>query len=512
MPDTPFATDPPAAAPCRHDGALSPDEVSSLTGGLFMSRLPGPLVDAILARVRVWRVPSGEQILRIGQPVEHWLGLASGSALVFMSPPHQAELQCTNWAKTGVWFNLYNPAALTVSDVEVRAEGPTTVAALHADDFALLCARFPELSRQLAVANAGNLRRTMQAVMAKQRATLRQRQLFWLVEMARGQAAAHPPCNHPLLKQSQDALARAHGVSRQAWCEGMKAIEDEGLIRRVDGELTLPDPAALEEALAVENRFVEAPFSVHQRPEAQVRAQGHPSGGASAAQTLRTSELSRVCRGHWFRSLTPSLQQRTLEVSEVRRLAAGETLLRAGEWPLGCWLVIGGAIRLDNPHAQAPHRTIALLPPGAWHSHHDLVYGSPNDFDAVALLPTTLMWMAAGDFEVLFQQDLDYRVAVARLLALEHSQAVRYANCFFWPIETRVGIWLQMMHRYFNMESGAGRVIAASFALEDVAQWLGTTRQAVSRQLKALEADGVIQREQGELVLLQPHRLPQLIS
>jgi CRP/FNR family transcriptional regulator, cyclic AMP receptor protein len=512
MPDTLAAFESIPTAPCRHDGALSTEEWQALAAGMFMSRLPAALVDAILARVRVWRLSSGEPILRIGQPVEHWLGLAAGSALVFTKVPHDAELQCTNWVPTSVWLNLYNPCALTVSDVEVRAEGTTTVVALHADDLALLCQRFPELSRELATANAGNLRRAMQVVMATQRASVKQRQLFWLLEQAREPESLNDGRGHQtMLRLSHEALARWHGVSRQAWCEGMKHLEEEGLVRRVGSSLVVPDRSALERAIQAETVLVEEPYKTLRRPEAFHGVQSVPAPCVSALHTLRASEFNRVCRGRWFRSLPPELRARVLELSGVRRIAAGEVVLRAGDWPQGCWLLVDGVIQLDNPHAQEPHRTIALLPPGAWHSHQDLVYGSANDVDAVALQASTLLWMPADDFHRLFNDSLDYRLAVTRLLALQQSQAGRYAVSFLWPIEVRVGIWLQMMHSYFDMTSGAGRSIAASFSMEAVAQWLGTTRQAVSRQLRMLESDGVIRRSRTEIELLQPQRLPQLI-
>jgi CRP-like cAMP-binding protein len=119
--------------------------------------------------------------------------------------------------------------------------------------------------------------------------------------------------------------------------------------------------------------------------------------------------------------------------------------------------------------------------------------------------------MPAAAFDSLFRQSLDYRLALVRMLALQWSQATRYAFSLDWPIDFRIGGWLQLMHRYFNLESGAGPNIAASFVLEDVAQWLGTTRQAVSRQLKALEAQGVIRRTRRQLEVLQPGRLPQIV-
>jgi len=543
MPDTdslatraPIETEP--ARPCRHDGesttgrsqvdspprgagdaerrpggTLSPAERDALTApGGFLARLPPPLIDAILARLRVWRLASGEPILRIGQPVEHWLGIASGSALVFMDLPHQPDLQCTNWAPAGVWVNLYNPLALAVSTVELRAEGPTAVAALQADDLALLCQRFPELSREMATANAGNLRRAMQVAMAAQRASLKQRQLFWLLEQTREPQVAGDGSTHVPLQLSQDALARWHGVSRQAWCDGMKALEAEGLVRRCGANVVVDDLAALEAATDAETLAVEAPYMSPQRPPSRPRSNAAGFAGPPAMQALRTSEFNRISRGRWFASLAPALRQRILELSQVRRLAAGEPVLEANEWPEGCWLVIDGAIRLDNPHATPPYRTMALLPPGAWHSHHDLVYDSPNVFDAVALHPTTLLWMPAEHFDALFRESLDYRLALIRLLALEQSQAARYACSFSWSIEMRVGTWLQMMHRYFNLESGAGPNIAAAFVLEDIAQWLGTTRQAVSRQLKALETQGVICRSRDRLNVLQPDRLPRLLA
>ena len=100
---------------------------------------------------------------------------------------------------------------------------------------------------------------------------------------------------------------------------------------------------------------------------------------------------------------------------------------------------------------------------------------------------------------------------LTRLLALLQSQAAPYASSFFWPIETRVGIWLHLMHFYFDMQAGQGKSIAASFTLDDVAQWLGTTRQAVSRQFRLLEQQGVIRRGRGEFEVLKPEELPRLL-
>jgi len=499
--------------PHRHDGPLSAAEREMLAGGRFMSLLPPALVDAILARARVWRLAAGETLQRIGQPTEHWFGIAEGLVLVYMDLPNEPELQSMVWALAGVWINLYNPLTQAVSDVDLRADGPTTVAALHADDLMLLCQRFPELSREMAAANAGNLRRTLQVAMAGQHASLRQRQLLWLLEQTHKPRPAGAP--QPLtMRLTHDALARSHGVSRQAWCDGMRALENEGLIRRSGGSLIIGDRAALQAAMDAETRAVDAPYMMPKRPPSPLSPPGAPAAwrtGPSAAQALRTSELARVQRGRWFASLAPSLAQRILDVSVVRRMAAGEQLLQANEGPEGCWLVIDGAIRLDNPHAAPPYRTFALLPPGAWHSHQDLVHDSPSVFDAVALHPTTLLWMPAAAFNSLFQESVDYRLALNRLLALEWSQAARFGFSLSWPVETRIGVWLHMMHRYFNLESGAGPNIAASFVLEDIAHWLGTTRQAVSRQFKALEAQGVIRRSRHRLEVLLPGQLPRLL-
>jgi len=511
LPPMPHADALAASAPPthRHDGPLTSAEREALVGGAFMSRLPAPLVDALLARAGVWRLSQGDTLLRMGQPIEHWFGIASGLAQVFMEQPHHTELQALVWSPPGVWLNLYNPLTRSVSDVELRAQVPTTVAAVSAGDLQALCQRFPELPREMAIANAGNLRRAFQMMMAWQHASLKQRQLFWLQEQTRTPPQPDAPGYH-VLDLTHESLARSHGVSRQAWCDGMKLLESEGLIRREGNRLFIADTAALQAAMDAEARAVEAPYMAPQRPPSRPRpAQATPTG-PSAAHALRTSEMGRVRCGRWYASLPLALQQRILELSQVRRLDAGVQVLHANEWPDGCWLVIDGAIRMDNPRAKTPLRTIALLPPGAWHSHHDLVHDSPSVFDATTLHPTTLLWMPAAAFDELYRESLDYRLAIVRMLALQWSQATRYAFSLDWPIDFRIGGWLHMMHRYFNLESGAGPNIAASFVLEDVAQWLGTTRQAVSRHFKTLEAEGVIRRSRHSLEVLRPDLLPRL--
>jgi len=495
----------PVPSPGRHDGPLSAQERDALARGGFMSRLPAPLVDAILARVRVRRFAAGERILRVGQSVDDWLGFAAGGAQVFMQRPGAADLQCTNWVAPGAWFNLYNPLAVQRSDVEVRAEGETTVASVNADDLAVLCARFPEFTRELAVANALNLRRALQAVAASQHATLSQRQLLWLVECVRHVTPQHVDGQLLLPASfSQDALAQAHGVTRQAWSEGLKLLEHEGLIRRVAKGLLVPDIAGLETAMTAEVRGIEAPYAAQRHPEKPAVM----PPGLSAARALRAAELAGVQAGRWFARLPAPLQQDILERGVVRRLAAGESLMRAGDRPAACWLVVEGAILLDSSTGPAARCPVALLPPGSWYGHHDLVYDSSNLFDAVAFVPTTLVGLPAMDFHALFDQYLDFRLMLVRLLADQQSRATQQAVSFDWPIETRIGVWLWKMHRGFDLASATGPRLAARFTLQDIAQWLGTTRQAVSRQLKVLEDQGIVRRGRDFLEVTRPRQLP----
>jgi CRP/FNR family cyclic AMP-dependent transcriptional regulator len=495
----------PVPHPSRHDGPLSAQERDALARGSFMSRLPAPLVDAILARVRVRRVAPGERILRLDQDVDEWMGIASGGAQVFMRRPGTAELQCTNWVATGVWINLYNPLAVRRSDVEVRAEGETTIAAVHAGDLPVLCARFPEFSRSLAIANALNLRRAMQGVAASQHATLRQLQLLWLIELVRHVTPEYVD-GQPLLPKrfSQVTLAQAHGVSTQAWSEGLKTLEQEGLIRRLAKGLLVPDMAKLEAAMTAEMRAVEAPYASHRAPEEQaVMPAGH-----NAAHALRASELASALAGRWLADLPAPLRQEFLERSVVRRLAAGESLMSAGERPVACWLLLDGAILLDSSTEPGARCPVALLPPGSWYGHQDLIYGSPSLFNAFAFAPSTLIGLPANDFHALFDRCLDFRLMLVRLLAKQQSGATQQAVSFDWPIETRVGVWLWQMHQHFDLAGGPGPGLAARFTLEDIAQWLGTTRQAVSRQFRLLQEQGVIRRTSAQLSVLKPDLLP----
>lgn len=499
---------PPPAHPSRHDGALSAEERQVLSAGAFLSRLPVPLVDAILARVRVWRLVNGEPILRRGEPVQHWIGIAGGSGLVLMPVPHLETPQCTNWVPPGVWLNLFNPLALPVSDVDVQAHGDTVVAALDSQDLELLCHRFPEFSRELVIANAGNFRRTLQVMMASQRATLRQKQLYWLVETLQGGLCTGSAS--ATLRMSHDALARWHGVSRQAWSESMKALEQEGLVQRMadgslSGDLARLNAAMQESAPAA----VEPPYATHRAAWPPAWPEGAPTG-RPALLALRTAEQERVRRNSWFKHLPEPLQQQILESSLVQRYERGDTMLQANQCPPGAWLVVDGAIRLDNPMAPSAPRTIALLPPGAWYAFQDIAYRSPTAFDGAALEATTLLWLPAEAFDRLFSESLDFRRALVRLLALQQSHAARCFAMYFWPVDTRVQLWLDMMHRYFDLTSERGPEIAGAFTLEDVAQWLGTTRQVVSRELRLLEQRGVIRRTRERLEVLDPSPLPRL--
>jgi CRP-like cAMP-binding protein len=345
----------------------------------------------------------------------------------------------------------------------------------------------------------------MQAVAASQHATLRQRQLLWLIEIVRHVTPQYVD-GHLLLPKrfSQVALAQAYGVSTQAWSEGLKTLEREGLIRRHAKGLLVPDIARLEAAMTAETRAVEAPYAAHRAPEEQaVMPAGH-----SAARALRASELASVQASRWLADLPAPLRQELVERSVVRRLAAGESLMSAGQRPEACWLLLDGAILLDSGTAPGTRCPVAMLSNGSWYGHQDLIYGSPSLFNAFAFVPSTLMGLPANDFHALFDRCLDFRLMLVRLLAKQQISATQQAVSFDWPIETRVGFWLWKMHRAFDLASGTGPRVAARFTLEDIAQWLGTTRQAVSRQLKVLEDQGIVRRGRDFLEVTRPQQLP----
>ena len=211
-------------------------------------------------------------------------------------------------------------------------------------------------------------------------------------------------------------------------------------------------------------------------------------------------------------ALSESERVELARIGQSRRVRRGETLFAAGEDSSACATLVSGALKIASVGDDGTERILGLIHPAGFVGE---MFAAIAHHDVVALVDSELC---------LFERS-DYEAAVDRFPALGKALLRRSAEDLF---DARALVELQ------TRRDSKGRVAAFLLAMAraashspcdpaekfdlpmsraEVAGLLGLTIETVSRQVTALERDGVIVRDgQRGIGIADPARLAALAS
>ncbi len=217
----------------------------------------------------------------------------------------------------------------------------------------------------------------------------------------------------------------------------------------------------------------------------------------------------QLLHGHWFRQLSPALQERLLAAARARALAAGECLFQRGDAPCGLYAVLSGAIRIGAVSAEGKEALLTLVEPPHWFGEICLFDGQPRTHDAFAEGATRLLLVPQAALLSL----LDAEPVYWREFALLMSHKLRLA---FVALEQQSlkGAAPRLAFRLLQIADGYGEVDGARRVLqlsqEQLALMLSLSRQTTNQILKALQQEGALRLSYGEIEILDVARLEAL--
>lgn len=177
-----------------------------------------------------------------------------------------------------------------------------------------------------------------------------------------------------------------------------------------------------------------------------------------------------------------------------RRFARGETVFAAGDDSMACATLVSGALKLARIDAQGTERLLGLVYPAGFLAR---LFAPTLDYSAIALTDAELCLFPRGDVEREMRSHPGFmeRVLAATTDQLAQSHALieligrngvraRLAGLLCLLVDQHCD---GLAHKDLRLELPLGR--------GDMAALLGTTIETISRQIGALEADGVIRRD-----------------
>lgn len=187
-----------------------------------------------------------------------------------------------------------------------------------------------------------------------------------------------------------------------------------------------------------------------------------------------------------------------LAICQQRRLRDGEYIYRQGEDGDAMYGVLEGKVRLSNTTPEGRELLVMLLERGDWIGEVSLFDGAPRSQDAYAVGDTEVLRIAKEQLDSLLEARPELYRHLVPMLCRKLRLALSYVEATaLYPLSARLARRLLDLHEH--QPSGDSEL---HFPQEDLAKMLAVSRQALSRELKRLEAAGAVAVSYGKLRIL----------
>jgi CRP/FNR family cyclic AMP-dependent transcriptional regulator len=226
--------------------------------------------------------------------------------------------------------------------------------------------------------------------------------------------------------------------------------------------------------------------------------------GAAADRSFANRTLANVS---FFRNI------RAATVAEMDRrcrwldLENGAVLIDAGEFPEKVYFLLHGELRYSLYTQFGKILSLPAALPGALIGYTALTMDTPHPYSIDATKRSTLACMSVRTFQDFMQRDPDIVQALLKTiierqhLLIEHIEELTTLN-----VRARIHNELARLCRDCTNSDGSA-VIFPVPTHEDLANRIGTRREAVSRELSHLQHTGIVLRHEGALFVPDVARL-----
>lgn len=177
----------------------------------------------------------------------------------------------------------------------------------------------------------------------------------------------------------------------------------------------------------------------------------------------------------------------------------GQMIYRTGEPSESLYIVRKGKVKVFRISSNGKEQLVRILKPGDFTGEHALFSVSSHEVFAEALEPVVLCVMGRKDLEEFLLKYPNIAIKMlseySRRLANAEKQA---ANISMETVETRIALYLEN-----QAEEQKNQKITLQMSRKDLASYLGTSPETVSRKLAVFEDAGWIRQiNQRELEII----------
>lgn len=215
------------------------------------------------------------------------------------------------------------------------------------------------------------------------------------------------------------------------------------------------------------------------------------------------SLVTRLCKVPQFRNLSDDSIRDIVFSGQLIHFRAGTILFHEGDSECGMHVLLKGHVHLYKSGIQGEETIIASIKPVIMFNEVPILDGGPNPVSAIATQDSATWCIDHKRFQFLMQKYPELGIGLLKVLAARNRLMLnRYEDLLSRPIFARVSKVIVTLG-----ESGTSPINRRKYNNQRMAALAATTPEAVSRSIKTLKDERIIDASRSAITVLKPDQL-----
>lgn len=214
---------------------------------------------------------------------------------------------------------------------------------------------------------------------------------------------------------------------------------------------------------------------------------------------------------HLFAHFPKEIQDELRSVMHVKTFAPGEQVFRQGAPATAIYAVLCGQVKIARVTPDGYESILCVRQAGEYFCPVPVLDGNAQLGTAIAMTDVTVLWVECEIFHALCRECPQLLCSVqGDCLAEVRYLLDRLETFSFRNVKKRLAISLLDQVRHQRVDEGDP--IEVSMIQQELAGLIGASRESVSRNMKQLESDQIVELHRGKVRILDLEKLRKIAT
>lgn len=201
-----------------------------------------------------------------------------------------------------------------------------------------------------------------------------------------------------------------------------------------------------------------------------------------------------------FQGLSDERLDGVARCAMLRPVPRGQAVVHAGDRTDFVYFVLSGNLKVLVSDEEGREVILTMLGPGELFGEMGMLDENPRSATVVAVSSANLIVIAKNDFRRVMQENFDVCLHIMKSLVqrLRHADR-KIESLALMDVYGRVARLLLDMAETVNGQ----QVVVRKISKQDIAKMIGASREMVSRVMKDLQTQGLIEEADGKVILYE---------